>query len=61
MLVVGTEGAGKTVMCSLMLRGEVPFNDTVTSMEPTRRSNASGMTLTDFPGSAQAKNAFSRR
>jgi hypothetical protein len=61
-LMVGTEGAGKTVMCSLMLRGEVPFHDTVTSMEPTRRSGkeggrSGGLTLTDFPGSSQAKNA----
>jgi signal recognition particle receptor subunit beta len=62
-LMVGTEGAGKTVMCSLMLRGEVPFHDTVTSMEPTRRSGkeggrSGGLTLTDFPGSSQAKNAL---
>ena len=57
-LVVGTEGAGKTVMCSLLLRGEVPFHDTVTSMEPTRRSNSTGeLTLTDFPGSSQARNS----
>ena len=57
-LMVGTEDAGKTVLCSLMLRGEVPFHDTVTSMEPTRRSSSGGgLTLTDFPGSSQAKNA----
>ena len=56
-LMIGTEGSGKTVMCSLMLRGEVPYNDTVTSMEPTRRKGNAGFSLTDFPGSSQAMNA----
>ena len=56
-LMIGTEGSGKTVMSSLMLRGEVPYNDTVTSMEPTRRKGKAGFTLTDYPGSSQAMNA----
>ena len=62
-LLLGPEGTGKTVLSTLVVHGETPHNDTVTSMEPVRRTGVIGgggralTTITEFPGSAQARNA----
>ena len=59
-LLVGPEKTGKTVLANVIVQGKKPYHDTVTSMEPTRRTgmvNGAPVTLTDFPGAAQARNA----
>jgi signal recognition particle receptor subunit beta len=59
-LLVGAEKTGKTVLANVIVQGKKPHHDTVTSMEPTRRTgmvDGAPVTLTDFPGSAQARNA----
>ena len=59
-LIVGSQRTGKTVLTNVIIQGTKPQHDTVTSMQPTRRSglvDGVTLTLTDFPGSSQAKNA----
>ena len=59
-LIVGSQRTGKTVLTNVIIQGTKPQYDTVTSMQPTRRSglvDGVTLTLTDFPGSSQAKNA----
>ena len=58
-LLVGPEKTGKTVLTNVLITGTKPHHDTVTSMTPTQRSslvNGNRLTLTDFPGSSQARN-----
>ena len=55
-LFVGPEKTGKTVLTNLLAHGTKPHHDTVTSMTPTRRTG-NNLELTDFPGSAQARDA----
>jgi signal recognition particle receptor subunit beta len=59
-LIVGAEKTGKTVLANIIVKGNKPYNDTVTSMKPTQRTgtvDGISLTLTDFPGSSQARDA----